>query len=70
VKAQQDRQTRFKIVFGDSIREFQAALGIYLAGDGKQPQDGKKDARKIEFSFTDQTPKLIEELKSEYKVSE
>jgi hypothetical protein len=66
VKAQQDGRTNPKNVFGDSVRQFQAALGIYLEGDGKQPQDGKEDALKILIGVADRTPQLIEERKSEY----
>jgi hypothetical protein len=64
VKARQDGQTNPKNVFGDSFRQFQAAIGIYLESDGKQPQDGKEDARKIELSVAERAPKLIEERKS------
>jgi hypothetical protein len=66
VEAQQNGQTNPKDVFGDSVRQYQAALGIYLEGDGKQPQDGKDDALKILISVADRTPQLIEERKSEY----
>ncbi len=71
-KAQQEGQTNPMVVFADFIGFSQTVLGRYLEGNGKQPASSTSPLSLLTPDSvtppvdTDQTSKIVEELKEEY----